>query len=82
MKESRSFSGQRLDVETQFNVGGDVFCIYSTLSTFRTLSVSVVDDHNQPVHQRKVPVNGEPLSLSLNLDRATLSIELDAAPTV
>jgi hypothetical protein len=79
MKESASFYGQRLNAETPLSVGRGIFRLRINLVTNRTLSISISDAQGQDVLYEEVPVTSSALALSLNLDKALLIIEFDAA---
>jgi hypothetical protein len=78
MNESRSFYGLRLNPETQFSVGSELFRIRVTLLGYRTLSISVSKQNSAYLLQTYVPINTSALALALNLNHACLRIEIDA----
>lgn len=82
MKESRSFYGIRLDIDTEFYVNSDPFRIRVHLLPRRILSISVSDSRGQDIHQEKLSVTPSALALSLNLDKVLLQIVIDADQSV
>jgi hypothetical protein len=78
MKESSSFYGLRLDAETQFSVGSDLFCIEVRLLTYQMLAIAISEEQSPYLLHTNLPINTLAQAFSLSLDNAVVKIEIDA----